>query len=72
MQTFESGYLRRGRVRFKIIVWDDGEAAVPMNAGEVPQASANRYAGRPAGSLFESGTFGKYEDARPVARLVFV
>ena len=35
-------------MRFDIVAWDDEHAAAPMDARETPQASVNRYTGRPA------------------------
>ena len=35
-------------MRFEIVAWDDEHAAAPMDARETPQASVNRYTGRPA------------------------
>ncbi len=48
MQALEGSHLLRGRVRFEIVAWDDHHAAAPMDARETPQASVNRYTGRPA------------------------
>jgi hypothetical protein len=48
METLEAGHLLRGKVRFEIVAWDDPHAAVPMNGGETPQESINRFSSRPA------------------------
>lgn len=48
METLEGGHLLRHRVRFDIVAWDDKHAAAPMDARETPQASVNRYSGRPS------------------------
>ncbi len=38
----------RGKVTFDIVAYDDPDAPSPMEAGETPQLSVNRYKGRPA------------------------
>jgi hypothetical protein len=48
METLEAGHLLRDKVRFDIVAWDDVHAAAPMNGRDTPQASVNRYSGRPA------------------------
>jgi predicted negative regulator of RcsB-dependent stress response len=48
MEELEGGHLLKGKVRFEIAAWDDAHAAAPMDARETPQASVNRYTGRPA------------------------
>lgn len=48
MEKLERGHLLRGKVRFDIVAWDDGHAAVPMDARETPQDSVTRYIGRPS------------------------
>ena len=40
--------LLKGRVTLEIFAYDNPEAPAPMSAGETPQASVNRYLGRPA------------------------
>lgn len=44
----ESGHLLRGKVNFRVVAWDDPQAASPMEAGVTPQDSVNRYTGRPS------------------------
>jgi tetratricopeptide (TPR) repeat protein len=48
MEALEGSHLLRGKVRFDILEWNDEHAAAPMDARETPQASVNRYTGRPA------------------------
>lgn len=40
--------LLRGKVSLDVIAYDDPDAPAPMSATETPQASVNRYSGRPA------------------------
>ena len=40
--------LLKGQVTFEVIAYDDPDAPAPMSATETPQASVNRYSGRPA------------------------
>jgi hypothetical protein len=44
----ENSHLLRGKVHFRVIAWDDPDAASPMELGVTPQDSVNRYAGRPS------------------------
>ena len=48
LQALEGSHLLKGKIRFEIVAWDDEHAAAPMDARETPQASVNRYTGRPA------------------------
>ena len=48
IEALEGSHLLKGKVRFEIVAWDDAHAAAPMDARETPQASVNRYTGRPA------------------------
>jgi hypothetical protein len=48
IEKLERGHLLRGKVHFEIVAWDDGKAAVPMDARETPQDSVTRYVGRPS------------------------
>jgi hypothetical protein len=48
MSELERSHLLRGRIRFDVVAWDDAYAATPMDAGQSPQESVNRFAGRPA------------------------
>ena len=48
LEALEGSHLLRGKLRFEIVAWDDERAAAPMDARETPQASVNRYSGRPA------------------------
>src|SRR5262245_57310861 len=41
-------HLLGDRVQFQVVAWDDDRAAVPMDAQETPQASVNRFVGRPS------------------------
>jgi tetratricopeptide (TPR) repeat protein len=47
LEALEGSHLLKGKVRFELVAWDDEHAAAPMDAGETPQASVNRYTGRP-------------------------
>lgn len=48
MRALEDGPLLRDRVNLQVIAWDDPVASAPLDARETPQASVNRWAGRPA------------------------
>ena len=48
IEALGAGHLLRDKVRFDIVSSDDDDAAAPMDARDTPQASVNRYAGRPA------------------------
>lgn len=48
MRALEDGPLLRGRVNLQVVAWDDPVASAPLDARETPQASVNRWAGRPA------------------------
>ncbi|WP_205525471.1 NACHT domain-containing protein [Pyxidicoccus trucidator] len=40
--------LLRGRVTLELVAWDDPNAPTPMEAGETPQRTVNRYSPRPS------------------------
>lgn len=48
MRALEDSPLLRDRVNLQVIAWDDPAASAPLDARETPQASVNRWAGRPA------------------------
>jgi len=48
MRALEDSPLLRERVNLQVIAWDDPAASAPLDARETPQASVNRWAGRPA------------------------
>lgn len=48
IEALGRSHLLRGRIRFEVVGWDDEHASAPMDAGETPQTSVNRYTGRPA------------------------
>ena len=48
MRALEDSPLLRDRVNLQVIAWDDPVASAPLDARETPQASVNRWAGRPA------------------------
>lgn len=48
MRALEDGPLLRDRVNLQVVAWDDPAASAPLDARETPQASVNRWAGRPA------------------------
>ncbi|MDO9313423.1 MAG: hypothetical protein Q7T97_02625 [Burkholderiaceae bacterium] len=48
MRSLEDSPLLRDRVNLQIVAWDDPAASAPLDARETPQASVNRWAGRPA------------------------
>lgn len=48
MRALEDSPLLRDRVNLQVIAWDDPVASAPLDARETPQASVNRWTGRPA------------------------
>jgi hypothetical protein len=48
MRALEDSPLLRDRVNLQVVAWDDPSASAPLDARETPQASVNRWAGRPA------------------------
>src|SRR5215831_3136326 len=48
VETLPEQPLLKGRVTLEIFAYDNPEAPAPMSASETPQASVNRYLGRPA------------------------
>lgn len=48
MRALEDSPLLRDRVHLQVVAWDDPAASAPLDARETPQASVNRWAGRPA------------------------
>lgn len=48
LRTLEDSPLLRERVNLLVVAWDGPVAAAPLDARETPQASVNRWAGRPA------------------------
>ncbi|MDL2336609.1 MAG: hypothetical protein QFE16_02085 [Pseudomonadota bacterium] len=48
MRALEDSPLLRDRVNLQVVAWDDPAAGAPLDARETPQASVNRWAGRPA------------------------
>jgi hypothetical protein len=48
LRALEDSPLLRERVNLLVVAWDDPVAAAPLDARETPQASVNRWAGRPA------------------------
>jgi hypothetical protein len=48
VRALEDSHLLRDRVNLKVVAWDDPAASVPLDALETPQASINRWGGRPS------------------------